>query len=149
MRTKEGLSAVAIASAVLRATLSRKHCTIKHMQFFHLLHYTPHCNTLNSKQQYLIHHHHHQSVLPNCRCFTANSGTKAAVLSECRCSTANSGTKVAVLLGITRCGSFPHPTLPLPSEQTWKDPRSPTVEVRRLDLANWALLPSQKFTTEG
>ena len=49
-----------------------------------------------------------------------------------------------------RCCSFLHPTLPLASEQTlkiWKDPRGTNEEVRRVDLANWALRTAPKFTT--
>ena len=45
----------------------------------------------------------------------------------------------------SRC--FPHPTLSLASEQTLKDPEGTNVEVRRLDLANWALRTSPIFTT--
>ena len=44
---------------------------------------------------------------------------------------------------------FPHPTLSLVSEQTLKDlknPRGHNVEVRKVDLANWALWISLKFT---
>ena len=92
---------------------------------------------------------YHQSVLRKGRSFTANSGTKAAFLPKGRYSTANSGTKVAVLLGMNRCGSFlllsaPHSLF---SIWTLKDPRGPSVEVRRVDLANWALRTSPKFTT--
>ena len=57
------------------------------------------------------------SVLPKGRSFTPNSGTKAVVLPEGRSSTAISGTKAAGLLGIKRCGCFPHPTLSLASEK--------------------------------
>ena len=69
-----------------------------------------------------------QSLLPNGRSFTANSGTKAAVL-----------------LGISRCGSFP--LFSLASKQTLKDPMNTNVEVRRVDLANWALRTTPKFIT--
>ena len=65
-----------------------------------------------------------------------------------------SGTKVVVLLGMNRCGSFPflsYPTLSLASEQTLKDLKRSQRhhdEVRRVDLANWALRTSPpKFTT--
>ena len=47
----------------------------------------------------------------------------------------------------SRC--FPHSTLSLVSEQTLKDlkrPRGTNVQVRRVDLANWALRTSPKFT---
>ena len=49
---------------------------------------------------------------------------------------------------VSRC--FPHPTLSLASEQTLKDLKSPRVtneEIRRMDLANWALRTSPKLTT--
>ena len=91
--------------------------------------------------------------MPNGRSFTTSAEPKVAVLSKGRSSTANSGTKVAVLLGINRRGRFPcfpYPTLSLASElakkKTWKYPSSPNVEVRRVDLANWALRTSPKFT---
>ena len=48
------------------------------------------------------------------------------------------------------CSCFPHPILCLASEQTldiWKDLRDTSVEVRRVDLANWALRMLPKFTT--
>ena len=45
----------------------------------------------------------------------------------------------------SRC--FSHPTLSLTSEQTWKDPRGTNLVVRRVDLANWALWNSPKYTT--
>ena len=86
--------------------------------------------------------------------FTADSGTNAAVLPKGKSSTANSGTKVAVLLGINRCSSFPllfaPLSLSLASEQTLKDLKrfqGHHVEVRRVDLVNWALCTSPKFTT--
>ena len=96
-------------------------------------------------------YHHHQSVLPKRRSFTSKSGIKAAVLPKARFSTANFGTKVAVLLGMNSCGSFPllfapH-SLSLASEQTLKYPSGTKVEVRRVDLANWALRTSTKYTT--
>ena len=93
------------------------------------------------------------SILPKGRSFTANSGTKAAVLLKGRSSTANSGTRASVLLGMDRCGSFPLLSTPhsLFSIWTylkrWEDPRGTNVEVRRVDLANWVLQTSQKFTT--
>ena len=90
------------------------------------------------------------SVLPKGRYFTAISGTKAEVLPKGKSSTANSGAKVAVLLGMNRCCRFPllsSPTFSLASEQTLKDPRSPSVEVRRVDSANWTLKTSPKFAT--
>ena len=64
--------------------------------------------------------------------------------------TANAGTKVPDLLGTNRCGSFSLLSAPqsisLASEQTLEDPRGTNVEVRRMDLANWALRTSPKFT---
>ena len=87
------------------------------------------------------------------RIFHCKPRTKAAFLPKGRSSTANSGTKVAVLPRMNSCGSsqcFPHPTLSLSSKQTLKDlkyPTGPNVEVRRVDLANWALRTSPKFTT--
>ena len=54
------------------------------------------------------------------------------------------------LIGPVASRCFPHPTLSLASEQTLKDlkvPRGTKLEVRRVDLANWALRTSQKFTT--
>ena len=77
-----------------------------------------------------------------------------AVLSKGRSSTANSVTKVIILLGMNRCGiasrCFPHPILSLASEQilkVLKNPSGPSVKVRRVDLANWALMISPNFTT--
>ena len=49
-------------------------------------------------------------------------------------------------IGVVASHCFLHPTLSLASEQTWKDPRGIKVEVRRVDLANWALWTSPKFT---
>ena len=43
--------------------------------------------------------------------------------------------------------SFLHLTLPLASEETLKDPRGTSEEVRRVDLTKWALRTSPKFTT--
>ena len=48
----------------------------------------------------------------------------------------------------SRC--FPHPTLSLASEQAlkiWKDPRGTNVQVKRVDLTNWARRTPPKFTT--
>ena len=94
------------------------------------------------------------SVLPKGRSFTANSGTKAAFLPKGKPSTANSGTKAAVLLGMNKCGSFPllsNPTLSLASEQTLKDPKRSQGSQRggrRVDLSNWTLQTSPKFTIQ-
>ena len=69
--------------------------------------------------------------------------------AEGRSSTTNSGTKdfTRDLTGAVASRCFPHSTLSLASEQTLKDPRSTNEEVRRVDLANWALRTSPKFTT--
>ena len=82
---------------------------------------------------------YHQSGVPNGRSFTSNSGTKAAV---CRKASLPPQTQVAL-----RC--FSHPTLSLESEQALKDlkrSQGPSVEMR-MDVANWALRTSPKFTT--
>ena len=53
-------------------------------------------------------------------------------------------------IGAVASRYFPHATLSLPSEQTSKDLKRSHrhhVEVRRVDLANWALQTSPKFTT--
>ena len=98
---------------------------------------------------------HHQSVLPKGRSFTANPGTKAAVLLKGRSSTANSGTKIAALLGMNRCGSFQLLSALHSLFSIWTDlkryekiPGAParSMEVRRMDLANWALRTSSEFT---
>ena len=94
---------------------------------------------------------YHQSVLSKGRYFTANSGTKAAVPPKCRSFTANSGTKVAVLLGLNRCGSFPVFSTPHSLCSIWtvlkRSEKIPGMEVRRVDLSNWAVRTSTKFTT--
>ena len=68
--------------------------------------------------------------------------------------TSDSGTKVAVLLGMNRCASFPFISVPHSLFSIWIDLKrsenilgAPKVEVRRVDLANWALRTSPKFTT--
>ena len=93
--------------------------------------------------------HHDESILPKGRSFTANSETKTAVLLKGRSSTANLGTQAAVSQGMDRCGSpvLSAPVLSLASEQILKVPRKTSVKLRRLDLANWALRTSPKFTT--
>ena len=93
---------------------------------------------------------YHQSVLPKGRSFTTSSGTKTAVLLKGRSSTANSGNKIAVLIEMNRCGSFTllsanHSLLSI--WKIWKDPRGTNEEVRRVDLANWALRTSSKYAT--
>ena len=64
------------------------------------------------------------------------------------------GTQVAVLLWIDRCGSFPLLSAPhslfsiwTDHKKYWEDPRGTNVEVRIVDLANWGLRTSSKFTT--
>ena len=47
----------------------------------------------------------------------------------------------------SRC--FPHPTLSLVSQQNLKDPRGTNEEVRRVDLANWALRTSHGISPQG
>ena len=52
-------------------------------------------------------------------------------------------------IGAVDSSCFPHPTLSLTSGQTLKDlkkSRGTNVEVRRVDLANWAFQTSPKFT---
>ena len=101
-----------------------------------------------------LYHYHHQSVLPKGRYFAANLGAKTAVLPKGRSSTSNLGTKVAVLLRMNRCASFPLLSAShslLASEQTLKDLKRSQghhVEVRRVDLVNWSLPTSPKFTRE-
>ena len=72
---------------------------------------------------------------------------QACSSAQGRSSTANSRTKVAVLLGMVASHCFLHTTLSLASDQTLKDPRGTNMEVRRVDLANWALWTLPKFTT--
>ena len=70
-----------------------------------------------------------------------------------RSSIANSGTKAVVLpgmIGAVASHCFPHPTL----FSIWTDlkrsekiPKGTNVEVRRVNLANWAFRTSPKFTT--
>ena len=51
-------------------------------------------------------------------------------------------------VGATFAFRTPLLSLSLASQQIWKDPRGINVEVRRVDLANWALRTSPKFATE-
>ena len=76
------------------------------------------------------------------------------VLPKLRSSTTNSGTKAAVLLGMNRFGSLPllsalHLLFSIETDlkRNGEDHRDSNVEVRRVDLANWALRTSPKFTT--
>ena len=91
---------------------------------------------------------HHQSVLPKGRSFTASAGTKAASLplqtQEPRQQFYQGW------IGAVASHCFSHPILSLAFQQTLKDlrdPRGTNMEVRRVDLANWALQTSPKFTT--
>ena len=100
------------------------------------------------------HHHHHQRVLPNGRSFTANSGTTVVVLPKAGLPPQTQKPRLQFYEGwigavVSRC--LPHPTLSLASEQTLKDLKRSQghhVEVRRVDLANWALRTSPKFITD-
>ena len=93
-------------------------------------------------------HHHECSVqgqvlhykCRNLRCRSA----------EGRSSTANSGTKAAVLPGMNRCGSLLLLSAPHSLFSMWTDLKRPQghhMQVRRVDLANWALWTSSKFAT--
>ena len=92
------------------------------------------------------------AVLPKVRSFTANSGTKAAVLPKASIPLQTQEPRLQFYQGwigavTSRC--FFHPTLSLASEQTlkgWEDTRGTNVEVRRVDLTNWALQTLPKFT---
>ena len=68
--------------------------------------------------------------------------------------TGNSGNKVAVLLGMNGCSSFPLLSAPHSLLSIWTDlersekiPEGTNMEVRRVDLVNWTLRTSPKFTT--
>ena len=74
--------------------------------------------------------------------------------AEGRSSNTNSKTKAAILPGMNRCGSFPLLSAPHSLSSIWTDlERSqnilgePTWRVMRVDLVNWALRTSPKFTT--
>ena len=72
-----------------------------------------------------------------------------------RSSLTISGTKAAALVGMNRSGSFPLLSAPQflslshlnRPYDIWKDPRGTNVEVRSVDLTNWAIQTSPKFTT--
>ena len=49
-------------------------------------------------------------------------------------------------IGVVTSQCFPHPILSLASKQTLKYPRDTDVEVRKLDLTNWSLWTSLKFS---
>ena len=85
-------------------------------------------------------------------CKQRNRGCSSA---KGRSSITNSGTNAAALVGMNRSGSFPLLSAPQflslshlnrPYE-IWKHPRGTNVEVRSVDLANWAIQTSPKFTT--
>ena len=65
-------------------------------------------------------------------------------------------TRLPFYQGLNRCGSFPLPSAPHSLFRIWKDlkrsvkiPRGTNVEVMSVDLANWALRTSPKFSTPG
>ena len=95
------------------------------------------------------HAFYHQSVLHKSRSFTANAGTKVAVLPKAgfHCKLRNQG------CSFTR-DNFPLLSAPHSLFSIWTDlkisqniPGGTSVEARRVDLANWALRTSPKFTT--
>ena len=93
-------------------------------------------------------------VLPKGRSFNASGETQAAVLPKAGLPPQTQEPRLQFQQGFNRCGSFPllsaSPSLSLASEQTLKDlkdPRGTNEEVRRVDLANWALRTTPKFTT--
>ena len=98
------------------------------------------------------HNHHHQSVLPEGR-YTTSAGTQAAVLPKAGLPPQTQESRLQLYQALNRCGKFPllaHLTLSLTSEQTLKYlkySRGTSVEVRRVNVANWTLLTSPKFTT--
>ena len=83
-------------------------------------------------------------------CKLRNQGYSSA---EGRSSTTNSGTRLHFYqewIGTVASRCFPHPNLSLAYEQTLKDLKRSQghhVDVRILDLANWALWTSPKFAT--
>ena len=99
------------------------------------------------------HHHHHEcsaqgQVLNynrrNLSCSSAEGRSSTGKLRNQGCSF----TRDWIGAVASRC--FPHPTLSLESEKTVKDLKRAQghhVEVRRVDLANWTLRTSPKFTT--
>ena len=96
---------------------------------------------------------HHQSVLSKGRSFTASKETKAAVLPKAGVPPQNQKPRLQFYQGwlgaVVSC-CFPHSTLSFASERVLKDLKRShghNVEVRREDLANWALRTSPKFTT--
>ena len=122
--------------------------------FHHFLNIYPVISTTSYsglRCQYSLSIIYHKSIRPRAGLSLQNSGTKAAVLTKRRPSTANSGIKVAVLLGMNRCGSFPHLALSLASEQILKDlKRSQGYQCggEESGFGNWALRTSPKFTKE-
>ena len=97
-----------------------------------------------------MYHHHHQSVLPKGRSLTASAGTKAAFLPKTHLPPQTQKPTLQFYqgwIGAAASRWFPHPTLSLASEQSSKDPKGHNLEVRRVDLGNWGLRTSPKFTT--
>ena len=98
-------------------------------------------------------HNYHQSVLFKGRYFIASAGTQAAVLLKADLPPQTQEPRLQFYQGLNRCSSFlllstPHSlSLSSASERTLKDPKGTNVEVSRVDLANWALRTSPKFTT--
>ena len=98
-------------------------------------------------------YHHHQ-------CFTAQGHVLHCKVEEPRlqfyqrqvfhCKLRNQGCSFTRdWIGAVASCYFPHPTLSFASEQTLKGlkrSQGANVEVRRVDLANWALRTSPKFT---
>ena len=92
----------------------------------------------------------HQIVLPKGRSFTASEEPRLQFcwMQFFHCKLRNQGCRFTRdSTGAVVSRYFPHPTLSLASEQTWKDPRGTNVEMRRVDLSNWAFRTSPKFTT--
>ena len=99
------------------------------------------------------HHHHHQSVLPKGRSFTASAEPRLQFYwrQDFQHKLRNQGCSFTRdWIGVVDSHCFPHPTLSLASERTLKylkRSHGHHVEVRRMELANWALQTSLKFTT--
>ena len=95
------------------------------------------------------HHHHHQSVLPKSKLqFCPKAGISPKLRNQV-CSSAQRQFYYG-WIGAVACRCFLHSIFSSASEQTLKDlkrSQRPRVEVRRVDLANWALRILPKFTT--
>ena len=97
-----------------------------------------------------MHYHHHQSVLPKGRSFTASAGTKDADLLLAGLPLQTQEPRLQFYhgrIGVVAFHCFPNLTLSLASEQTLMGHRGNSMEARRMDLANWILRISPKFTT--